>query len=194
MTANTSQIRQFMRAQRTSLCADEITAASLAITDKLCQLPQLKRANNIAVYLAAFGEVDCSLFIERMHARGKMLFSPILRKNRMLFAPLLANAAMHLNHYGMLEPVYTSSALKPPKELQAVITPLVAFDSHLNRVGMGGGYYDRSFAFKKYRTHWRSPRLIGVAYSFQHVDRLSAQCWDVPLDAVITEKECYGSH
>jgi 5-formyltetrahydrofolate cyclo-ligase len=193
MTVTTSQLRQTIRHKRAALCADEIATMSLAISDKLCQLPQLKRADNIAVYMAEFGEVDCSLFVQRMHARGKALFSPVLRKNHLLFAPLLPEAPMVLNRHGILEPVYRIKNLKPPKELQAIVTPLVAFDLHLNRLGMGGGYYDRSFAFKKYRKYWRSPRLIGVAYSFQRVDKIVAQRWDVPLDAVITEKECYGS-
>jgi 5-formyltetrahydrofolate cyclo-ligase len=194
MTTELSQIRKALRKQRAELAEDEVAAMSLAITDKLCHTQQLNRTERIAVYMAEFGEVDCSLFIERMLDRGKALFSPILRKNHLLFAPLLPDTPMLPNRYGILEPVYKNSDLKFAKELQAIITPLVAFDSNLNRLGMGGGYYDRSMAFKKRRQYWKAPRMIGVAYSFQHVAQIATRRWDVPLDAVITEKECYGSH
>ena len=63
--------------------------------------------------------------------------------------------------------------------------PLVAFSAAGTRLGMGGGYYDRSFAFR----HGRGapPRLVGVGYGFQREDALAAEPWDVPLDAVATE-------
>ena len=80
------------------------------------------------------------------------------------------------------------------RQLDVVIAPLVAFDESLNRLGMGGGYYDRTFAFRKRARVLRRPVLIGVAYSFQRVDRLQPENWDVPLDVVITEKESYGSY
>jgi len=74
------------------------------------------------------------------------------------------------------------------KWLDVVFLPLVGFDAHGVRLGMGGGYYDRAFAFRRWRTAWRSPRLIGLAYSFQQVESLTAAAHDVRLDTVITEE------
>jgi 5-formyltetrahydrofolate cyclo-ligase len=68
-----------------------------------------------------------------------------------------------------------------------VLAPLVAFDRSGNRLGMGGGYYDRSFAYLRHRVHWRRPRLIGYAYGFQEVQALERAHWDVPLSGVVTE-------
>jgi len=193
MTETTCEIRRRMRAMRDSLSAQAIISASLAIADTLSHAPPIQRARYIGVYFAAFGEVDCGPFATRMEERGKTIFAPILRKNRLLFAPADSGQSTRLNRYGIAEPVYLESELRTAAELDVVIAPLVAFDNRLNRIGMGGGYYDRTLAFRKRRRIWRRPLVIGVAYSFQRVGAIRAQPWDVPLDAVITEKECYGS-
>ena len=75
-----------------------------------------------------------------------------------------------------------------PRRLDIVFLPLVGFDAHGVRLGAGGGYYDRAFAFRRWRRAWHAPRLIGIAYSFQQVDTLMAAAHDVLLDAVVTEK------
>jgi len=76
----------------------------------------------------------------------------------------------------------------PLAALDIALVPLVAFDDYGRRLGMGGGYYDRTFAYLRHREHWRRPKLIGVAFEFQRVAELPAQPWDVPLDGIITEK------
>ena len=78
------------------------------------------------------------------------------------------------------------------RDLDIVFTPLVAFDTAGNRVGMGAGFYDRSFAFRKHRRNWRRPLLIGVAYDFQRVPHIPARTWDVPVDLVVTDKKTYA--
>ena len=98
---------------------------------------------------------------------------------------------MLANTVGILEPVYKKRDLKPPSALEIVLVPLVAFDKNFNRVGMGGGYYDRAFAFSKFRKNWHKPLLVGVAYSFQEVDKINSKAWDVPLHAVITEERVF---
>ena len=193
MNADTQTLRRHIKAKRLAQPAESIAASSLAICKSLCRMQPVRRARSIAIYLADFGEVDCGGFMGQMIERKKSLYAPILRKNRLLFAPLRPNTPLQANRFGIAEPVYTTSELRTPSQLDVVITPLVAFDAKLNRLGMGGGYYDRSFAFKKRRQHWRRPLMIGVGYSFQHVAALFPQVWDVPLDVAITEKESYGS-
>ena len=73
--------------------------------------------------------------------------------------------------------------------MDVILLPLVAFDRKGYRLGMGGGYYDRSLAFRRSRQQWRRPRLIGVAHSCQQHPGLPQQHWDVPLDCIITESE-----
>jgi len=183
-----------MRAERRMLSAHAVQSASTNIADELCSIPAVRRATSIAIYFAAFGEVDCSLFADRMEDRGKTVYAPILRKKHMQFAPAGKYRRCVLNRYGIAEPIWKQHELRAASQLDIIITPLVAFDTKLNRIGMGGGYYDRALQFKKHRLHWRRPLAIGVAYSFQRVDDIEARPWDIPLDAVITEKESYGSY
>jgi 5-formyltetrahydrofolate cyclo-ligase len=65
--------------------------------------------------------------------------------------------------------------------------PLVGFDPRGNRIGMGKGYYDRALSFRRRQQHWKTPRLVGLAFECQRVDALPARAHDVPLDALVTE-------
>ena len=190
----TAQVRQRMRAARKALHERDVLAASFAITQTLCRMPPLRRATTVALYLPAFNEVDCTLLSQRLEMRGKLVYAPILRKNRLVFAPAGQSRNYTENQFGIPEPVHRRHELRDARQLDVIITPLVAFDRQCNRVGMGGGYYDRTLAFRKHRGHWRRPLTIGVAYSFQRVDSIAAEPWDIPLDVVITEKESYGSY
>ena len=73
------------------------------------------------------------------------------------------------------------------RELDLVFVPLVGFDPRGNRIGMGRGFYDSCFAFRRRLRHWRRPLLVGVAYDAQCVPVLPVETHDVPLDAIVTE-------
>mgnify|MGYP001052189558 CR=1 FL=1 len=193
MSTEAPQLRLAMKARRATLSETAISETSNAIAKNLWRLPEMRRARRIGVYLAAFGEVDCQPFIDRAWLRGKRTFAPILRRNSLLYAPLRNGSVVTKNRYSIFEPVCDRRQLVTTHNLDIVLVPLVAFDSNLNRLGMGGGYYDRSFAFSKTRQHWKKPRLVGVGYSFQHTAAISTEPWDVPLDRVVTEKECLPS-
>ncbi len=91
-----------------------------------------------------------------------------------------------VNRLGILEP-HGARTLNA-RRLDMVFLPILGFDSQGVRLGTGGGYYDRAFAFRRWRTAWHSPRLIGIAYSFQQIDRITPAAHDVLLDAVVTER------
>lgn len=139
----------------------------------------------MAVYLAFDGEPDLTPLADAAVRRGKQLFVPTLERSRMRFAPLGAREALAANFFGILEP--RSDERIDPRCLDLVLTPLVAFDSHGTRLGVGAGYYDRAFRFLLGRKGWRRPKLLGVAYELQHVAHLEARAWDVPLWAAVTE-------
>jgi 5-formyltetrahydrofolate cyclo-ligase len=122
------------------------------------------------------------------------IFLPVLTGRQLIFAPLNKHTQLRRNRYQILEPVYTRNKCIRPRDLDVVIVPLVAFDQSGNRIGMGGGFYDRTFAFMKHRATLKRPLLVGVAYDFQRVSGLQTQTWDVPMHVVITEKESYGSY
>jgi 5-formyltetrahydrofolate cyclo-ligase len=92
------------------------------------------------------------------------------------------------NRYGIPEPASVADGWLRGRDLDVVLAPLVAFDDTGHRLGMGGGFYDRSFGIIGRRAAWRRPFFVGLAYEFQHVDALAARRWDVPLHAVVTER------
>jgi 5-formyltetrahydrofolate cyclo-ligase len=92
---------------------------------------------------------------------------------------------------GIPEPERTHHQRIRPTALDLVLTPLVGFDDTGHRLGMGGGYYDRTFGFLNKRTRWRKPRLMGLAYELQRCQTLTRASWDVDLDAVATELAVY---
>jgi 5-formyltetrahydrofolate cyclo-ligase len=194
MAQDIPAIRKRIKSARLAL--DEATRdhAAEKIGAALLRLRALQRAECIAVYLPVNGEVDCLKFLDSEKLRKKRIFLPVLAKTRLKFAPLQADSEWVTNRYGILEPVYEHSGLVDARNLDLVIAPLLAFDERCHRIGMGGGYYDRSFAFRKSRKLWRRPLLVGVAYNFQRIEQILPQPWDIALDMVITEQECYGSY
>jgi 5-formyltetrahydrofolate cyclo-ligase len=193
MNKNTHDIRKQKKQQRRLLDDESQTLAAIEIAYRLSKFSVMNRAIRIAAYMPFGGEVNCQPFLNFAKLRKKRIFLPVLAKSKLIFSPLKSAEKMVSNRYGILEPVYQKREAIDARDLDIVIVPLVAFDKHCNRLGMGGGFYDRSFAFRKHRKKWRKPLLIGVAYDFQRVDSLQAEAWDVPLDAVVTEKEYYGS-
>ena len=95
------------------------------------------------------------------------------------------------NRYGIPEPDRPIRQRIRAASLDLIVAPLVAFDIYGNRLGMGGGFYDRTLAFLKRRGSWRKPVVVGVAYEFQKVQRLTAQPWDVPMHAIATDRALY---
>jgi 5-formyltetrahydrofolate cyclo-ligase len=93
---------------------------------------------------------------------------------------------MQYNRFGIAEPQGTE--VLAARWLDVVFLPLVGFDRRGVRLGMGGGFYDRAFAFRQLRSVWHAPRLIGLAYAFQEVANIRAAAHDVLLDAVVTEE------
>jgi 5-formyltetrahydrofolate cyclo-ligase len=89
------------------------------------------------------------------------------------------------NDFGLLEP--ETGAEIDRRRLDLVLTPLVAYDAERRRIGMGGGYYDRTFAFLKNRTLMFKPKLVGLAFNCQRVKKIAENPWDIPLYRIVTE-------
>ncbi len=106
---------------------------------------------------------------------------------QLLFAPWRAGDDLATNQYGIPEPTLGPSSCLRPDELNAVLVPMLGFTRQGQRLGMGGGYYDASFAFRK--SNPAPPLLIGVGFACQQLDTLDAQAWDVNMDAIATERE-----
>jgi len=154
--------------------------------------PDFSEAAAIAGYWACQGELDPAPLLERCWTAGKAVYLPVLAGDALLFAPYQPETPLHRNRFNIPEPEAAPADLQPPSAMDWVLTPLVAFDTAGTRLGMGGGFYDRSFAFLL-DPDWRGrrPRLLGLGYEFQRVTALIRQPWDVPLDAAATEKALY---
>ena len=142
------------------------------------------RARRIAAYLGRDGEPDLRPLVRHLHGLGKTLALPVVRAdNGMDFFTYHPDAVLSTNRFGIEEPCAGVRWL-PTLALDLVLTPLVAFDGMGNRLGMGGGFYDRRFANL---AEGLRPLLVGVAHEAQRAPTLPAASWDVPLDAVLTE-------
>lgn len=190
MTSRQS-LRASLRQQRASLTDTERWYKGLEASRALQTHPLFRRSHHLGLYLAVGTECPTlALSVEAEHS-GKQVYYPAIglhRKQHMEF--VLADNRSQWRHgaYRIPQPIPRRPAdLRPARHLDLVIFPLVGFDGQGNRLGMGAGYYDRCFAFRRHRRHWKRPLLIGLAYDCQRVDTIPHEPWDVPLDGVATE-------
>ncbi len=183
-----SELRKALRERRRRLDPTTRAQASGRVCRTLAATGAFRRARRLAVYLAKGGEVDLSGLVRRAWQAGKRCYLPALDRGRLRFLPYAPDTTLRPNRYGIPEPLVGARKHAPAATLDLVVVPLVGFDRRGHRLGMGGGYYDRTFAFLGRRLRWRRPLLIGAAYGFQRVSELAANPWDVPLDAVATEE------
>lgn len=191
MSTSRRQLRQQLRAARRAVPDDLGLQHAQRMACHITAHPLFRRSRHIAAYLAADGEIDPQPLLAKAWKQNKAVYLPVLvpfRGNRLWFAPYHANSRLETNRYGILEPKVSRRELIEPQALDLVLTPLVGFDAACNRLGMGGGYYDRSFSFLHHRHHWQRPRLLGLAFELQQVRQLPHQPWDVPLYGVATEQ------
>lgn len=190
-------LRQQMRLARKSLSEAQQNAAAQSLLQNLLPLEEFQQASNIALYLTSDGEIDPIQVIEHCWSLGKNVYLPVLdpdNYNHLLFVHYTPQTAMCLNKYKISEPATPYQQTIPANQLDLVLLPLVAFDSSGSRMGMGGGYYDRSFAFKQDPTHTSAtPKLIGLAHSLQQVESLSVESWDIPLAAIATDTQVFNA-
>lgn len=132
--------------------------------------------------------------LESAAAAGKAVYLPVLhpfRSGRLWFVRWRPGEPLRMNRFGIAEPMIRANRLRPARHLDLVIVPLLGFDATCRRLGMGGGYYDRSFAFTARHLRARRPFLVGLAGEHQQVTSLPRRAWDIVLDAVVTEARVY---
>lgn len=176
-----------MRRQRLRLHPAERARLSRRVVRALASAPVFLRARRLAAYLPNGGEVDLRPLLELAWNGSRECYLPVVGRDRMRFLPYTVKTPLRRNRYGIPEPDLPARRQARPLAIDLVLVPLVAFDPRGNRLGMGGGYYDRTFAFL-HRRRWRRPVLVGAAFAFQRVPALDPNPWDVPLDAVATEE------
>lgn len=189
-------LRRQMRALRTTLTRKERHLATIAFAREVQRARLMRPGMKIAAYLAVRHEADVSALVAKALELGCEVYLPRitnLRSGRMEFLRFQGLRKLRRNAVGLLEPAPTARRI-PPRELDRAFVPLAAFDARGNRLGTGGGFYDRRFAYLGRRRSWRKPRLIGVGYELQRVPAVAAEPWDVVLDAVVTERGVHRQH
>ncbi len=186
----THDIRQQIIKQRQTLSTQIVHEKSQVIQQTLINQFYYQQADKIAAYFAFKNEVNLSLILTD---EKKIMALPVLHPakiNRLWFAKYQKDTPLIKNRFNINEPTYHENSLILPWQLDLVLVPLSVFDSNCHRLGMGGGFYDRTFAFRQ--TPFRQkPVLVGVAFEMQKVDKIIAEPWDVQLDYVITENKIY---
>ncbi len=186
-----------LRAQRRSLSAQQCRKAAQGLAQNLTRLPAFRNSRRVAMYFTNDNELDPGVAMTRAQDYRKQCFVPVLysgRLRKLWFAPVLEKQNYAPNKLGIPEPTGTSRHWLSPMQLDLIVLPLVAFDRTGNRIGMGGGYYDRTLAYLQLRQFWRRPKLVGIAYEFQCLDSIDTDNWDVGLQAIVTESNIYQTH
>jgi 5-formyltetrahydrofolate cyclo-ligase len=192
--ASSLALRRSLRARRRRLTPEEQQQAAAHLAKLVATTHAFQTSRRIACYFPNDGEIDPTPLMRTIWSRRKVCYLPVLSRlshDRLWFAPVWPETAFAPNKFGIPEPLAPLRSLVRAAQLDLILTPLVGFDAHGNRLGMGGGYYDRSLAFLRGRRHWRKPRLLGIAHECQRVDKLIANPWDIPLDGVITDRRAY---
>lgn len=191
LTLQGAALREHMRRLRRSLNASTRISASERLAGQLLSISLIPQSGNVAGYWAVDGEI--ALHAWQVQLPPDVTYClPVLHQDGMLqFAPWAPGAPLLANKHGIPEPDVSQSALLMPEAMAAVIAPLVSFDAAGHRLGMGGGWYDRSFAFNSAEDRMHVP-LIGVGYALQQVDAIDQQPWDVVLDAICTDQRAFA--
>ena len=165
---------------------DDRARSSEIICQRVLHSRVFLSSRRVGCYLPMRDEVDTCSIVERAWRANKRIFVPVLRpKCKMLFREIGPESRLERNIYGVWEPV--SGEIVDPRTLNVVITPTVAFDRQNNRIGMGGGNFDRCFSFLRYRKHWLQPKLVGIAFACQEIEKIEPNPWDIRLYMVFSD-------
>ncbi|WP_417516299.1 5-formyltetrahydrofolate cyclo-ligase [Marinobacter sp.] len=188
-----NELRKHLRQRRRMLSTREQEQAASSLALNLLKNPDLHRARHVAIYLPNDGEIDPHPYMALALRKGIRFYLPVLHPihpGRLVFSPYFDGVELTSNRFGIPEPAFSNGLRRPAWALDAVLFPLVGFDESGGRLGMGGGFYDRTFAFTRLRPRL-APKLIGLAHDFQKVEKLSIEPWDVPLHSVATDRRLY---
>jgi 5-formyltetrahydrofolate cyclo-ligase len=185
-----SELRASLKSQRHGLARGLRAQAALALARWVAQTRWLAPGKRIGLYASLPHELGTAPLIELARERGCDIYLPrivSMRARRMRFAPLGTRGRRHA--LGMHEP--WSTEFFPARFLDTIFVPAVALDRRGARLGHGAGFYDRALAFRRTRSHWMGPRLVGVGYSFQVVSAIPVAPTDVFMDVLVTDKGIY---
>ncbi|MES2142715.1 MAG: 5-formyltetrahydrofolate cyclo-ligase [Pseudomonadota bacterium] len=186
-------LRKKLREQRANLTLSEQDIATQKVTKHLIQDSLFHQSQNIAAYIPINNEINAKIIIEKIWENHKRCYLPVLQHKKLVFCVYERDTPLKNNRFNILEPPLDPEFTINPYDLDLVLVPLLGFTMSGKRLGMGGGFYDRTFSFLLDKTRPNKPYLIGLAYEWQKLETETWQerNWDVPLDAIVTEKKIY---
>ena len=176
-----SAIRQHYLQLRRNISTSQQRRASQSVCEQILSSPDYKRSHHIAAYVSVGNEIDLDAFIQQAVLDKKKVYLPRIVETNIELTLYTGKADLVANRFGILEPPKDGASICA-EQIDLIYLPLVAFDKHGHRVGMGGGYYDRYLCRVK---NDLTPTRIGVAHALQEVDDCLANEWDVALHKVI---------
>lgn len=188
------QLRRLLRKTRRSLSRAAQRKAAEGLYRQLAQNPLFRRARHVSLYLPMDGEIDPRLLMREAQRRGKKTYLPVLSpwpRTRMVFQRIRPGDRLKPNRFRIPEPHINLRQQRRIWALDLILMPLVGFDDQGGRLGMGGGFYDRSLAYRARRGAWQKPVLLGLAHECQRVEKLAIASWDVPLQGTVSDKRWY---
>nr|WP_297348099.1 5-formyltetrahydrofolate cyclo-ligase [uncultured Glaciecola sp.] len=188
-------LRKAFRDKRLSLSTEQQTIAAQGLVKQYQQNALFQGAQNVALYLSFNGEINTRPLIDYLWSMKRNVFVPILHpfcKGHLLFQEVTHDTKMRENHFGILEPTLDVQRVCPVEKLNVIFTPLVAFDLTGNRLGMGGGFYDRTLAGLKSSEQKHQPIVVGLAHELQKSAALPTEIWDIGLPYILTSNKLYS--
>lgn len=187
MLTDKIELRKKFRQLRRELSAEQQQEASTQALQIIVNHRLLEESEHIALYLSRDGELSCHEIIQWCWQNSKKTYLPVLdpdQGQQLLFVEYTEQTPMLNNRFAIPEPVIESSNVTLIDQLDCIFLPLVAFDDNGNRLGMGGGFYDRTLA--EIDNLARSPQLFGFAHDCQQASSLSTESWDIPVHKIVT--------
>lgn len=188
-------LRKAFRNKRLSLSSEKQTAAAQGLVQQYQQNTLFQGEQNLALYLSFDGEVDTQPLIDYLWSMKRGVFLPILHpfcQGHLLFQEFTHDTKMRENHFGILEPTLNVQRVCPVEKLNVIFTPLVAFDLSGNRLGMGGGFYDRTLTGLASLNEKCQPIVVGLAHELQKNAALPVEPWDIRLPYILTASKLYS--
>ncbi len=186
-------LRETFRNKRLALSAVQQIKAGEQLALQFKKHTVFQSAQNVALYLSFNGEISTDALIEHLWSLKRNVFVPILHpfcKGQLLFQAFTPTTQMRHNQFGILEPMIDVRYICPLEKLQLILTPLVAFDTSGNRLGMGGGFYDRTLMALQNKKH--QVTVAGLAHELQLTSTLPTETWDIPLPYILTSNKLYS--
>ncbi|WP_312118447.1 5-formyltetrahydrofolate cyclo-ligase [Pantoea vagans] len=184
------EIRQQVRHLRRAMTDEQQAQAAEQLAELALNYAPLSAARNLALFLSVDGELNTRPLIARLWHLKKAVYLPVLHPfspGNLLFLRYSPDTPLIPNKLRIPEPPLDIRQLITLDQLDLMLVPLVAFDQHGQRLGMGGGFYDRTL--QNWRQHGFLP--VGLAHDCQQVDSLPVAEWDVPLPAVMTPSKLW---